>query len=76
MSDKLIQLLNHNILILDKDGFTSDHHKFKSDGDTLVSCYDGVRAFKGLVWGLLLSPLLWLTIIVEILIGVFVFYGY
>jgi hypothetical protein len=47
-----------------------------SDEDALVSCDDGLRAFKGLIWGLLLSPLLWLTIIVEILIGVFVFYGY
>jgi hypothetical protein len=76
MSDKLIQLLNHNILILDKDEFTSNHHEFKSDEDTLVSCDDGLRAFKGLIWELLLSPLLWLTIIMEILFGVFIFYGY
>jgi hypothetical protein len=76
MQDKLIQLSNDKILISDEDGFTSDHHEFKSDEDTLLSHDDGLRTFKRLIWGLLLSPLLWLTIIMEILVGVFVFYGY
>ena len=76
MSDKRIQLSNHNMPILDKDGFASNHHELKSDEDALVSCDYGFRAFEGLIWGLLLSPLLWLTIIMAIRVGVFVFYGY
>jgi hypothetical protein len=76
MQDKSSQQSDNNIFTADKCETTSDHHEHISDEGALVSCDDGVREFQGLIIGLLLSPLLWLTIIMTIRVGVFVFFGY
>ncbi len=76
MQAKSIQQSDNNMFIADKCETTSDYHEYISDEGAFLSCGGGVRAFQGFINGLLLSSFLWLTIIMTIRVGVFVFFGY